>query len=81
MGLVAALQRAKEQRQDLVHLDTTGMENSPDDAQRRIRRKMRIHPRITGSIPGSTFSGTSHGRRDMAEAAPRFPLRVVERGD
>ncbi len=62
MRLLDSLKRAEEQGREVAHL---GMERAGEmweDAERRIRRKMRIHPRRSASA--------DKARATSASAAP-----------
>ena len=51
MGLIDKLREAEEQGRGAAHRRLGRARETRDDAERRLRRKMRLHPRNPGDNP------------------------------
>ena len=67
MGLFGKFRSAEQQGREAAWLGLTRARNSPDEAQSRLRRKMRIHPRSTK--PQLPIFVSLQGRENPAELA------------
>ncbi len=70
MGLLGSLKRAEEQGREAARHGVHRAGEVWEDAQRRLRRKMRIHPRRNSAAADDATSSTSaSGRADIHKPA------------
>jgi O-succinylbenzoate synthase len=73
MGLIDKLRQAEEQGRGAAHRGMERARETWDDAERRLRRKMRLHPRNDNAqapLPGPTHPPVSSSTSVAAETLP-----------
>jgi len=81
MGLMDSLRRAEEQGREAARRGLEKAREGWEDAERRIRRKMRIHPsafrkakaRVVAAAPSSTASNLESTAAGAIVAEPVIP--------
>ncbi|MGI9101968.1 MAG: hypothetical protein ACR2IF_05945 [Terriglobales bacterium] len=79
MGLFDKLRKAEEQSRGAAHRGFEKARETWDDAQRQLRRKMRVHPRPKDATPEPLpFSATSPAATSGPAAIESLPHRAGE---
>ena len=69
MGLIDKLRQAQEHGRDAAHRGLERARDSWDDAERRLRRKMRLHPRRASEAPLPMRDAGSHASSEAENDA------------
>ena len=80
MGLIDKLREAEEQGRGAAHRELDKTRRAWDDAERRMRRKMRLHPRpASENAPESTLANPQPPVSSTASVAEEtLPNRTSE---
>jgi hypothetical protein len=80
MGLIDKLRKAEEQGWGAAHRGIEKARDTWDDAERRLRRKMRLHPRSTNENTPPPMSETASPPVSSSEpvAAATLPNQASE---
>ncbi len=79
MGLIDKLRHAQEHGRGAAYRGMELARDSWDDAERRLRRKMRLHPRSANQAPLPMSDAVSHAS-SVAEDDATLPKRASAKG-